>query len=343
MTSPIPTDTPPAGKTGGGSDARVRAGGVIAAILGVFVATGIVAYFNAGAVLKAIEPIGLPGFAAVIAAQLVLFVPLGVAWWVVAPRASGHPLVLIWARLMREAASDVLPFSQVGGIVISVRTAVLGGVTTPTAFGSAVIDITVEVVAQLLYTVVGIMLFIDHLGFGPAHQRLLVSLIAGLVIAAGLVGGFIATQRRGINLAERAITRILPTAAQHTIAVSEVVDGAYARPGRLWACLALHLAAWFGGAVGAWLILLLIGHRLPFLSVVAIESLLFAIRNAAFMIPGGLGVQEGAYALIGPLFGLPAEVALALSLLKRGRDLTVGIPALLSWQFVESRRRLRFK
>ena len=93
--------------------------------------------------------------------------------------------------------------------------------------------------------------------------------------------------------------------------------------------------------MGAWVILTLIGHPLPFLSVVAIESLLFAIRNAAFMVPGGLGVQEGAYALIGPLFGLPAEVALALSLLKRGRDLTVGIPALLTWQFVESRRRLK--
>ena len=341
MTSPAPTDTPPAGKPGGGSDGRIRATGVIAAVLGVFVATAVVAYFNVGAVIAAIEPIGLWGFIAVIAVQLALFAPLGMAWWVVAPRANGHAPVFVWARLMREAASDVLPFSQVGGIVISVRAAVLGGVTTPMAFGSAVVDITVEVVAQLLYTLFGVMLFIDHLGVGPAHIRLLVSLICGLVIAAGLVGGFIATQRRGINLVERLIARILPAAAQHTIAVSEVFETAYSRPARLWICLALHIAAWFGGAVGAWVILTLIGHPLPFLSVVAIESLLFAIRNAAFMVPGGLGVQEGAYALIGPLFGLPAEVALALSLLKRGRDLTVGIPALLTWQFVESRRRLK--
>ena len=84
-----------------------------------------------------------------------------------------------------------------------------------------------------------------------------------------------------------------------------------------------------------------IGHRLPFLSVVAIESLLFAIRNAAFMVPSALGVQEGAYALLGPLFGLPAEAALALSLLKRARDITVGVPTLLSWQLAEGRRRIR--
>ena len=75
--------------------------------------------------------------------------------------------------------------------------------------------------------------------------------------------------------------------------------------------------------------------------MVAIESLLFAIRNAAFMVPSGLGVQEGAYALLGPLFGLPPEAALALSLLKRARDVAVGVPALISWQIVEGRRRLR--
>jgi len=72
--------------------------------------------------------------------------------------------------------------------------------------------------------------------------------------------------------------------------------------------------------------------------VIAIESLLFAIKNAAFMAPAGLGVQEGAYALLGPLFGLPPEAALALSLLKRARDVAIGIPVLLIWQFMEGRR-----
>ena len=59
------------------------------------------------------------------------------------------------------------------------------------------------------------------------------------------------------------------------------------------------------------------------------------------MVPSGLGVQEGAYALLGPLFGLPADAALALSLLKRARDLAIGIPLLLGWQVIESRRTLR--
>ena len=56
------------------------------------------------------------------------------------------------------------------------------------------------------------------------------------------------------------------------------------------------------------------------------------------MVPNGLGVQEGAYTLLGPLFGLPAEMALALSLTKRARDISIGVPALLVWQAMEAGR-----
>jgi putative membrane protein len=320
---------------------RARATAIAAAVVGLVIATVVIGYFNVGAVLKAIEPIGWGGFAVVLLAQLGLFVPLGLAWWSVAPVGPARAPVFVWGRLMREAASDVLPFSQLGGLVIAARAAVLGGVSTAEAFGSSVVDITLEVVAQLIYTVVGIALLANRFGFAAAHERLIYSLLGGLAIAGALVGGFIVTQRRGLGVIENMVHRMVPAAAHHATAVTRVVEAAYGKPLSLWACLALHVLSWFGGAVGAWLILMFIGHPLPFLSVVAIESLLFAIRNAAFMVPSGLGVQEGAYALLGPLFGLPAEAALALSLLKRARDVAVGVPALLSWQIAESRRRLR--
>ncbi len=55
-------------------------------------------------------------------------------------------------------------------------------------------------------------------------------------------------------------------------------------------------------------------------------------------LPNAVGVQEGAYVLIGTDFGLAPEMALALSLLKRARDLTIGLPALGAWQIVEFTR-----
>jgi uncharacterized membrane protein YbhN (UPF0104 family) len=181
-----------------------------------------------------------------------------------------------------------------------------------------------------------------HLGFAAARSdRLLYGVLIGMVIGAAIVGGMVTTQRRGLDVIARLVNRLAPSAGQHAAAVTEAVEAAYRRPLLLCESLTLHVLAWFGAAGGTWLILYLIGRPLPFLSVVAIESLLFAIRNAAFVVPGGLGVQEGAYALLGPLFGLPVEAALALSLLKRSRDIAVGVPMLLSWQLAESRRRLR--
>ncbi len=139
-------------------------------MVGLFIATAVIAYFNLDSVIAAIRPIGLPGFMAVLASQAALFVPLGLAWWVVSPASGARAPLFCWARLLREAASDVLPFSQLGGIIISARGAVLGGVPTPLAFGTSVVDITVEIVAQLFYTLFGVALFVEYLGVGRAPR-----------------------------------------------------------------------------------------------------------------------------------------------------------------------------
>ena len=319
-----------------------RAVTIIAALIGLIVATAVIGYFNFGAVLKAMAPIGVGGFLAVIAAQVVLFVPLGVAWWLVAPgQPTNRTPVFAWARLLREASSDVLPFSQLGAIVISGRAAVLGGVDASMAFGSITVDITVEMVAQLTYTLIGLGLLARHLGVAAIRHGLAPAILGAVALALFMVGGTILVQRRGLTLVAGLVERLAPAAGRHTDAVIEAIKAAHARPDRLLAGLVLHMVCWFGAAAGTWPILAFIGHPLPYLSVVAIESLLFAIRNAAFIAPSGLGVQEGAYVLLGPLFGLPAEAALALSLLKRGRDIAIGVPMLLSWQLLENRRVLR--
>jgi hypothetical protein len=62
-----------------------------------------------------------------------------------------------------------------------------------------------------------------------------------------------------------------------------------------------------------------------------------AVRAVAFVSPGALGVQEGAYVLAAPLLGIAPSPALLLSLLKRGKDIAIGVPALLIWQAGEGR------
>ena len=45
--------------------------------------------------------------------------------------------------------------------------------------------------------------------------------------------------------------------------------------------------------------------------------------------------------LLGGLFGLSAQTCIALSLLRRARDLALGLPALATWQALEGRRAWR--
>jgi uncharacterized membrane protein YbhN (UPF0104 family) len=89
------------------------------------------------------------------------------------------------------------------------------------------------------------------------------------------------------------------------------------------------------------LTLLILGNPVSPLDALILESVTQAIRNTAFMIPGGLGVQEGGFIFVGQLMSLPAPLMLAVSLTKRFRMLIISIPGLLALNFSESRRLAR--
>ena len=80
--------------------------------------------------------------------------------------------------------------------------------------------------------------------------------------------------------------------------------------------------------------------RLALPEAVAIESLGQGSRAAAFVLPGGLGVQDGTLIAVSAAFGVPPDVALAMALIKRIPDLVLGLPSLLAWQALEGRRLL---
>jgi len=146
-------------------------------------------------------------------------------------------------------------------------------------------------------------------------------------------------QRRGAAFVEKLSQRLaaswLPGAAARTRPLQHSLDEIYAHRRGLAAGFALHLTGWIVSAIEAWLALHLMGVNLDLSAIISIESLLYAIRSVAFAVPNAVGVQEGAYVMLGAIFGLPPEMALALSLLKRGRDLVIGVPALLTWQALE--------
>jgi len=169
-----------------------------------------------------------------------------------------------------------------------------------------------------------------------------VPLTAGLA-AAGLAGvGLVAAQHHGFNLFDRLARALGRGWAERTAAGAAALRGAlrrsYERRAGLWIGFFLHLFCWIAATLEAWFALRLLGAGLPFKTVLVIESLLYAVRTFAAVIPNAVGVQEGAYVLIGAGFGLTPQIALVLSLVKRARDLAIGLPALGIWQFIEGGR-----
>lgn len=319
----------------------MKAGVVIAALIGLAAATAIVAYFGFGAVFSALSTIGWRGFGFLCLYTAFPFALLAAAWFVLMPGLPpGRWTTFLWARVVRDASGELLPFSHLGGFVMGARAAILAGLTPTAAFSTTVVDVTTELIAQLGFIGVGLGLLAVRLGAASSHNALVGAVLVGLLLSAAGAGAFILLQRRGSGLLERLARRWAPAAAVQAGVFSRAVNALYEHPLRIAAAVALHLAAWIASAAGAWLALRLGGVQVSLAAVLAIESLVGAARTAGFFAPMGIGVQEAAYALIGPLFGLGPDLSLALSLVKRARDIAIGIPALLTWQAFEGRRLL---
>jgi uncharacterized membrane protein YbhN (UPF0104 family) len=112
----------------------------------------------------------------------------------------------------------------------------------------------------------------------------------------------------------------------------------YGHTGKLALGFLMHLIGWISTGVAGWIAYRALGAQITFDDALAIEALLSAAAALAFLVPVNAGVQEAGYAGLGAIFGVPPEVSLGVSLIRRARDIVVGVPILLLWQFLEMRR-----
>jgi uncharacterized membrane protein YbhN (UPF0104 family) len=124
-------------------------------------------------------------------------------------------------------------------------------------------------------------------------------------------------------------------------ALDQTVRALYARRGGvLWCCL-WTIVSLVVSSGEIWIALWALNVHPSFLHALILQSMAMTVRNAAFAVPGQLGVQEGGYLVIGNLLGIPGDTAFAISLIARFRDLAIGIPGLITWQVIEGKRLLR--
>jgi putative membrane protein len=316
-----------------------HAGLLLATIIGLAIAAWTVGSVGAHQVLQAMASIGTIGMISLTLWSVGVLTLLGLAWFAVAPGEPVNRLWLfIWARTTREAATDVLPFSQLGGLVVGARTLAAARVRDPLIYASMIVDMTTEMAAQLICTLAGVAVLLLVLTNRSVQAGVVPLAIGGLIAMAAMMAAFAFAQRPVLRLAGKLGARMLPGSVAAMASVRETLDAIYRRPRRVIAAFLFNLLAWVASAAGAWIALRFMGSTVPLWAVLTIEALIFTLRSVAFVVPGAIGVQEIVYALIGPLFGLPPSTAVALSLIKRARDLLIGLPAIVIWQTTEYRR-----
>jgi putative membrane protein len=319
----------------------MKFGVIAAALIGLALFVWLLLHIGVEQVWQAIARVGFGGFAVLAVAGVAVVAMLGTAWLALIPNAKPRDvLTFILGRQTRDSAGDILPFSQLGGIVIGARAVILRGVSPALAFASAITDVTTELMAQIVFILIGIALCIEQLRGSATTAPYVNGLILGTLLLVPGVAAFVILQQRGSALATRLAGRFLPAALKHTTAFSEQMRAMYDSPARLAASSTIHLLSWVASAGLIWLSVRLIGAHIDFFSCIAIEALLAALRSATVFIPAAIGVQEAGYAALMPLFGLGPEIGLAVSLLKRARDIVIGVPVLLAWQALEGRRAL---
>jgi putative membrane protein len=251
-------------------------------------------------------------------------------------RRASLPYVF-WVTTVREAVDRLLPVASVGGSVIGVRLLRWKKLAVAPVSASVIIEIVVTLIASYVFTALGLAVLVRFDG-GHQFRQIWVVFLATLPIPIVTVlllrfGGVF--ERLHSYLPRLIGDRISPAAAA---GVDFELRAALRRKSTLATVGLLQLAALVSGAFEVWFALRLFGHPISAGSAIALESMTQAVRHLAFMIPGGLGVQEAGLEFFGQLLGIGGEMALAVSMAKRLREITWGLPALMSWQWAESRR-----
>ncbi len=262
---------------------------LVVMLAGILLGIVMVFAFGAHHVVEALLSIGWRGFALLIVGQLVITLPLSLAWFAILPRATPRTFpVLFWGRLVREGGGRFLPFLPVGGFVMGARAVSLAGVPMPLAAASTLVDVAAEFTAEVLFAV-------TRIGKGESQT---------------------------LGPLDR---------------MAEQFDRIYDRKLAVAAAVLCHFGGWLGSAGMTWLAYNLLGAHISGAQALGIEALLRVAMSLTFFVPGAAGVQEAAYAGLGAIFGVAAGISVAVSLLMRARDLVIGLPALLLWQWLEFR------
>jgi len=317
---------------------RLNPGTLAGGLVGIALAAWLLSHYGLLQILEVLSRIGWLGMLAIILSHLPQMLCSALGWQAIGgvDALRSRSRTYLQLRWIREAVNNLLPVAQIGGEFVAARLLRRRGVPLATAIGGTIADLMLEMATQVLFTVLGVVLLARMVG----HTGMVATLTNGLLFAALIVATVFAAMWLGLAaVIERAVIRLArslgwPMTGQVS-GLHEALVGCYRSPGRVIAGTSWHLVSWLVGGIEVWLALRFFGRGVGVGPALIIESLGQASKAVGFAVPGAIGVQEGGYVVACGLVGIPPETAIALSLLKRLREVGLGIPGLLVWQRIE--------
>jgi putative membrane protein len=312
---------------------------LVAVVVGVAALVLLLARHDVAAIGRLFSTVGW-GLLLIVALRAVALAFAGAGWArLVLPLVGGEFGTVLFLRWIRESINCLLPVAQVGGDLIGGRLLTFCGVSGSFALASILVDLLVQVATQIGFAVIGLAVLVAT---GMARE-IAVPVAGCLAIAAAALTGFYFAQRPGAMVTiEKALMKMAgrsPFGSRvSSLRLHESLARLHRRPDLLFRSAMLHLAAWAPGVGEVWIALSFMGVKPGLAEALVLESLGQALRSFGFSIPGALGVQEAGFLVLGQIYGLSPEVSLALSLVKRVPDLALGIPGLLAWHVLETKR-----
>jgi putative membrane protein len=318
----------------------VRLRVIIGAALGIAACVFIFTRHDWDEIWQAVALLGW-GLAAIILWRFVSIIVAGASWRLLyAPNARPRFGITPIARWVCESVNGLLPVAQVGGELARARLLfhALKREGKPSSgldsAATVIVDMTLALVAQALFALPGLW-HLWQLNEGAIARivgAVAVSILPLVLLIAAQHQGAI---KGGTALAARfGLARLVADEAQEHPLWTRLA-ALYRRLPLAAAVIAGHLVAWTCRAGETYIALHLMGQDVGLLDAVMIEGLLSAARTAGFLLPAGLGIQEGALLLLCGWAGIPGPIALALALVKRARELGVCLPGLVTWAVLE--------
>jgi putative membrane protein len=242
---------------------------------------------------------------------------------------------------VRESINRLLPVANVGGELVGIRLLAQRGVATPTAAASVIVEGLLTLVSLYVFIALGLLALVRAAPGFDGLGSILLGLYIGLpiILIVALLLRYGSVFERAARLLERLFGSDAPwfKLLQHSSTLDDEIRRFYRPRERLLRTVGWQVAGLLAGTLETWLALRWLAHPVTPAAALALEALTQAIRNFAFLVPSGLGLQEVGLLALGAVLGVNGPTALALSLAKRMRDILFGVPALATWQWLELR------